>query len=99
AGALARALDQPGDIGDHELAFIEASDTKGGCERREWIVRDLRPGARKRGEQARLTGVGKAGESDVGDEPQLQLELALLPPLPVLSGTPRARAAPCESRN
>src|SRR5512132_142151 len=98
ARAFARAFDEAGDVRDNELAVVEASDAQVGRERREGIVRDLRAGACQRSEKARLAGVRQAGQADVGDKPQLQLELALFARLTVLRDprhTPRAR---CESR-
>src|SRR5581483_7967916 len=94
AGALARSLDEPGDVGDHELARVESSDAEIRSERGERVGRDLRPRARQRREQARLPRVGQAGEADVRDEPELELELARLALLAIrrdAGGAPRAR--------
>ena len=41
AGAFGRALDQPGDVGEHELAALVADDAELRAERGEGIVADL----------------------------------------------------------
>ncbi len=46
-------------------------------QRREGIVRDLRPRVRSRGEKGRLAGIGQADETRVGDQLQPQPEGAL----------------------
>src|SRR6267142_806749 len=96
--ALARALDEAGDVSDDELPLVEPRDTQVRRERRERIRRDLRPRAGQRREQARLPGVGQTGEPDVGDEPQLELELALLAALAVHRDARRAPRARDETR-
>src|SRR5207247_4764968 len=83
---------------DHELAVIEASHAQVRREGRERIVRDLRPRARQRREQARLAGVRQAGETNVGDEAELELELALLAGLAVLGDARHAPGARREAR-
>jgi len=98
ACAFARALDQAGNVSDHELAVIEASHAQVRREGRERIVRDLRPRARQRREQARLAGVRQAGETNVGDEAELELELALLAGLAVLGDARHAPGARREAR-
>ena len=89
-GALARALDQAGDVGDHQLALLAFEHAQHRRERREGVVGDLRRGARQAREQRGLAGVRQAHEADVGEQLQLQLEPALL------AGAGRARrsAAP-----
>ena len=39
--ALGRALDEPRDVGEHELVLAEAHDTEMRFERRERVVGDL----------------------------------------------------------
>ncbi len=45
-GALGGALDQPGDVGEHELAVVDVDRAEHRLERRERVVGDLRRGAR-----------------------------------------------------
>jgi hypothetical protein len=72
----ARPLDEPGDVGDDELAIVETSDTKVRDERREGVVRDLRPRAREGREERRLPGVRQARQADVGEKLQLEVDLS-----------------------
>ena len=46
-GARARALDQPRDVGEHELALVGLDRAEHRLERRERVVGDLRPRARQ----------------------------------------------------
>ena len=77
-GAGARSLDQPGDVGHHELAVVALERAEHRLEGREGVVGHLRLRARDPGEQRRLARVRKSHESGVGHQPQLQLERALL---------------------
>jgi hypothetical protein len=45
ADALMGALDQAGDIGQHEFAAVDGGDAEIGMQRGEGIIGDLRPGA------------------------------------------------------
>src|ERR1051326_849404 len=84
-----RAFDQAGDIGDDErLIVISSDDTEVRNERREGIVGDLRLRRTDDGDERRLAGVRKSDQSDVGDQLQLDGELALFTGIAVL----------CESR-
>src|SRR5688572_27701966 len=85
AGAHARALDEPGHVGDRRAAPVagavrpaEVHDAEVRLECRERVVRDLGAGRGHRGEQGRLPGVRQPDEANVGDEPQLQPDPALL---------------------
>src|SRR5438093_964467 len=98
ARALARALDEARDVGDDELAVIEPRDAEIRRERRERVIRDLRPRARQRGEQARLPSVREASEPDVGDEAQLEIERAPFSGLAVHRDARRATRARHEPR-
>ena len=84
AAALARALDQPGYVGDGEGRVTGQHDAEVGHQRGERVVGDLRPRPRQRRDQAGLAGAGKADQPDVGDD----LELEARP-----SGRRRARRA------
>ena len=82
-----RALDQPGHVGDRRPAPVlepEVQDAQVGLERRERVGGDLRRGGGQRGEQRRLAGVGQPDEADVGDEPELEAQPALLARLALL---------------
>src|SRR4051812_20377404 len=78
-GAPGRALDQPGDVGEHELALVALHDAEHRLERRERIVGHLRVGARQPAQQRRLARVGQPDQPDVGQQLQPHLEPALLP--------------------
>ena len=82
-----RALDQPGHVGDRRPpAVVDAQvhDAQVGLERGERVGRDLRLGGGEGREQRRLAGVGQAHEADVGDQPQLEVDRALLARLAAL---------------
>src|SRR5207247_7961333 len=98
ARALARALDEARDVGDDELAVVQPRDPEVRRECRERVIRDLRPRARQRGEQARLPGVREARDPDVGDEAQLEVERALFSGLAVHRDARRATRARREPR-
>ena len=60
-GALVRALDQAGNVGQHELAPVHRHHAEAGVKRRERIVGDLRLGrAHRRGAGGRGAGAGRA---------------------------------------
>ncbi len=73
-GAIAGALDQPRNVGDHQLALVAIEHAEHRRERRERVVGDLRRGARQARQQRGLAGIRQADEADVGDQLQLQLE-------------------------
>ena len=83
-GAVAGALDQPGDVGDDQLALLALEHAEHRRERRERIVGDLRRGARQARQQRGLARVRQAHEADVREQLQLQLEPALLAGQPAL---------------
>ena len=98
AGAGARALDQPGDVGDHELAVGRLERAEVRLQRRERVAGDLRLRAREPRDQRRLAGVRQPHQPDVGQQLEVQLDEALLAVEPLL-GQPRrlphrAREAP-----
>src|SRR5437868_5906407 len=72
ARALGRALDQPWDVGEHELAALVPDDSELRAERGEGIVADLGGSVADRIEEGRLAGVGQADESDVGEQLEAQ---------------------------
>ncbi len=78
AHALMRALDQAGQIGEHEFALVHAHDAELRMQRGERIVGDLRLGRAHRGEKRRLAGIGQADETGIGDQLQPQADGALL---------------------
>ena len=67
-----RAFDQAGNVGQHEVALVDADDAEIGMERGEGIVGDLRLGGRDGGEEGRLAGIGQADEAGIGDQLQPQ---------------------------
>src|SRR3569623_1096881 len=75
AGALGRAFDQAGDVGDHEAALIvDAHHPQAGNQGRKRVIRHFGPRRRDGADQRRLAGVGQAQEPDVGQHLQLQFE-------------------------
>jgi len=88
--ALVGAFDDPGDVGDDEAVLaVGVDNAEMGNQGRERIVGDDRPGRGDLGDQRRLADVGESDQPDVGDELQLQEQLALFP-VPaglVLAGT------------
>ena len=71
------AFDQARNIGDDEAAIVAQSDhAEVGRQRREGIVGDFRARRRDPRDQRRLAGVGKAHQTDIGQ--QLQLEAQVL---------------------
>ena len=77
--AFARALDQARDVGDDELAAVGRLDrAEHRLERRERVVGDLRPRVRDPREQRRLAGVRQPDERGVGEQLQVQLDVALV---------------------
>ena len=104
ARALARALDQARDVGDHELALVAFERAEHRLERRERIVGDLRRRAREAREQRGLAGVRQADEADVGAS-SLSCELEPAPPRrrararrSAAPGGSRSRSACCRAR-
>ena len=74
--ALRRTLDQPGDVGEDELALAVVDRAEHRLERRERVVGDLRRRPGEAGEQRRLAGVRQADQAGVGQQPELQLDPA-----------------------
>ena len=64
--ALARALDQPRDVGDDQLTTVRGLDrSEHRRERRERVLGDLRPRVRESRQERRLAGVRQADERGV----------------------------------
>ena len=84
--ASVRALDQPGDVGDHEPFPARLRDPQVGRQRRERVVGDLGPGRRQPGKERGLPRVRQPDEADVGDRPELQLQTSILALLPRFGG-------------
>src|SRR5215204_3457195 len=89
-GAFVRALDQAGNVGEHELAFIDARDAQLRVQRGERIIRDLRLGGADGSEQCRLAGVRQSDDAGVGDQLEPQPDRALLSGLAGIGVTRRA---------
>ncbi len=78
---------RPGHVGDRRPPLVlvaEVHDAEVRLEGRERVVGDLGRGRGERGEERRLAGVRQADEADVGDEPELEAEPALLARLALL---------------
>ena len=79
-GALARALDDAGDVRQHEgHVLVHIHHAQVGEERREMVVGDLRVRVGDHGEQRALAHVGEAHEPHVGQQLQLQQYAVALP--------------------
>ena len=78
ARALAGALDQPGDVGHHELAVVALDRAEHRLERGERVVGHLRLRAREAREQRRLARVRQPTSPASASSLQAQLEPALL---------------------
>ncbi len=77
--ALARTLDQPGHVRDDELPPVRRLHrAEHGGERREGILGDLRRRVREPAEERRLARVREACERGVGEQLQVELEIAFL---------------------
>ena len=76
--ALARALDEAGDVGHDEVVLVEAHHAEMRFEGREGIVGDLGLGRRDPRDERALAGVGEADQGDVGHELELEIEIPLL---------------------
>ena len=72
AGALMRALDQSGNVGDHEFTLVHTDDTQIGMKRGEGVIGDFRPRRRHRGKESGLAGIRHAEQSGIGDQLQPQ---------------------------
>src|SRR5687768_4368382 len=102
--SLARvcALDDAGNVGDHERAALaQAGDAEIGLERRERIVGDPGTGRGEYGQQRALPRVRLAHEADIGNQLEDELDLAVFAlfarlPLPrgLVRGGREARVAP-----
>nr|BFF11553.1 hypothetical protein GCM10025699_28560 [Microbacterium flavescens] len=74
--ALARALDEAGNVGDGEPDFSRLHDAEVGVQRGERVVGDLRPRGRDGRDQTGLAGRGEADQSHIGHGLQLELDVA-----------------------
>ena len=75
--ALVRALDQAGNVGEHEVAPVDPDDAETRMEGGERIVGDLGLGGGDGGEEGRFARVRQTDETGVGDQLQPQNERAL----------------------
>ncbi len=83
--ALARALDQPGNVGHHHLEpVVGADDAEIRLQRGEGVVGDLRLRRGDAADQRRLAHVGEADDGHVGQQLQLEPQPALLAVLTLL---------------
>jgi hypothetical protein len=73
-----RALDQAGDVGDHDRVVVDARHPEVRDQGGEGVVGDARARCRHRGDERRLPRVRIAHESHVGEQPQLEPQLARL---------------------
>ena len=78
AGAFGGALDQAGNVGEHEFAALVANDPELGAERGERVIADLGTCVADRVEERRLAGVWQADEADVGEQFEAQPDPGLL---------------------
>ncbi len=95
---LGRALDQAGDVGEHEIVVLPAHHTEVRFQRGERVVGDLGLGRAHHRDQRRLARVGEADERGVGEQLQLELEPALLAVLTLLGEARRTARVRQEAR-
>src|SRR4030081_413328 len=91
ARAVARTLDETGDVRDDELPIVEPCDSEVRDQSRERIVGDLWTRARERREERGLSRIRHSREPDVGQELELEVDLAALA-LPAIFRDPRRSA-------
>jgi hypothetical protein len=85
AFASVGAFDKSGNVGDGKpVFFCRTNDTDGGMKSGEGVVGDLGFGGGKGGEEARLAGVGKSHQSDLGNRFQDEDEFPGFPGLALL---------------
>ena len=72
-----RALDQAGNIRQHEFAAVDIDHAKLRMQRGEGIVGDLRFGCADDREEGRLAGIGQADQACIRDQFQPQPDPAL----------------------
>ena len=80
-----RALDQAGNIGEHEFAPVAADHAELRLQRRERIVGDLRLGGAHRGEECRFSGIRQPDEAGIGDQLEPQPDRAFFAGCPGLA--------------
>ena len=78
AGPFMSAFDQPGNVGKHEIGAVDAHHAEIGVKRGEGIVGDLRLGRADRGQEGRLSGIGKSDDAGIGDELEPKPDMHLL---------------------
>ena len=78
AGPFMSAFDQPGYVGKHEIGAVDAHHAEIGVKRGEGIVGDLRLGRADRGQEGRLSGIGKSDDAGIGDELEPKPDMHLL---------------------
>ena len=73
-----RALDQAGNVGEHEFAAVDVDHAELRMQRGERIVGDLRLGRADRREEGRFAGVRQPDDAGIGDQLEAQPDGALL---------------------
>src|SRR5579864_3240936 len=66
ADALMSALDQAGNVGEHEFAAADVDDAELRMQGGERVIGDLRLGGADRGEKRRFSGVRQADDAGIG---------------------------------
>ena len=90
ADALVRALDQAGNIGEHEFAPVDLDDAELRLQRGERIVGDFRLGRADGGKECRLPGIRQADDAGIGDQLEPQPDGVLLAGLAGIGAARRA---------
>ncbi len=96
--ARVRALDQAGDVGQHEIAVIDHHHAQVGTQGGEGIVGDLGLGAADHRQQGGFAGVGHADDAHVGDQLELQAQPQFLARLALLGHARRLVGGALEGR-
>src|SRR5262245_5996726 len=93
------ALDQTGNVGDHErLVVIVGDDSEIRLEGGKRVVGDLGPCRGDARDQGGLSGVRKANQSYIGEKLQLQSKVFLIARQSVLGAAGRAVYRRCKVR-
>src|SRR5262249_7659025 len=77
-GALMRALDEAGDIGEDEFAALVFDPPEVGMQRCEGIIGNLRLGGAARRKEGRFARIGQANDAGICNQLESQLDRQLL---------------------
>ena len=88
--AFMRALDQAGNIGEHEFAPVASDYAELRLQRRERIIGNLWLGSADGGKERRFSGIRQPDQTGVGDQLEPQTDGALFARQPGIGAARRA---------